>query len=970
MKRPLLTTLSMMAFLLLLSESNVFAQRKLERCNCEEPSGKPSISGAVIPTAQLKIKNNGEIKIEGGLVVYQSSPEAIRFKSSETSLIQTSGVYKGVAFEANSILIIDAETVKFSDLNFEGGANDSYTIYIKKDAKLIFQDEDPFSGAEVKVFNDGKLVFKKDVTFDNESLVYNSCRIESEKSLSLSDATLITDGTVLGGEDLTTENSLIINAEGTLNNCGRMRFHTSASIQGTVKNCCTLVADGSFVLTGNSALFDNYGTVIACNFTLGEENQALTVVPSGPTLNLQSCSKFITPSLATYSGSLNVDGSACVVCQQAVFKKDLDNSSNVEKIFSVEEYKTPTSDELIGKPNVIDPSLIGLIDNSNTANTCVSIYDPGDFIPSTVIAAVEIHPTYKDIISVYQSADSEIAELDDLLEDNFVRKFRKQTLKEGDERVIIESRIKDIYIPSSNKCNERVICLDIMQCGADLELSSYEFKVPSSYDLKALGISYDDPDFEIEDFYSGEMLKITDDLTTPTTLAAMSAECPDIQFTVDRKTSSNYKGYKIENINYLTGSEKGGEDCESITIDFEEYNAGYSGGNQIDFKDGFITSSFDLPSKNVAMIYDTDAVPPTGDDGDLANGDGKVLIISEDGDATNPDDNAGPGSLIFNFDCDVKIEKLTWIDQEDDLTIILKDKDNVEILNQTVTGSGVDGDVSEVIINSSSTAVRTMEVVFEGSGAIDNIIYEKCNRVQELKTLTLCLEVDADENLDFKEYWKDFDLKIKSKSSGDSNGFIRIGCDWECLFYDDECDDIVTPVQLVSFDVDSYQSDALISWETASEINSSHFEVQRSQHGVNFEKLIEIEALGNSERIYRYEFLDEEPLAGYSYYRIKQVDKDGSYEYSPTRAYFNKITEIDEPILYPNPASEVLNFSQIDKFLLGDGELYLYNTEGKLLEVQSLDQDFQKLDVSGLNYGMYIVELRNSTNSTILKFTK
>ena len=91
---------------------------------------------------------------------------------------------------------------------------------------------------------------------------------------------------------------------------------------------------------------------------------------------------------------------------------------------------------------------------------------------------------------------------------------------------------------------------------------------------------------------------------------------------------------------------------------------------------------------------------------------------------------------------------------------------------------------------------------------------------------------------------------------------------------------IVLPVEWINVSASNSREGNYISWSTASEVNNSHFEIERSIDGKSFSKVGEIEGRGMSAGIADYEFLDEIEFQGMIYYRVKQVDLNGSYEFS------------------------------------------------------------------------------------------
>ena len=94
------------------------------------------------------------------------------------------------------------------------------------------------------------------------------------------------------------------------------------------------------------------------------------------------------------------------------------------------------------------------------------------------------------------------------------------------------------------------------------------------------------------------------------------------------------------------------------------------------------------------------------------------------------------------------------------------------------------------------------------------------------------------------------------------------------------------------------ENDVRIEWATASEVNSSHFEVERSGSGIDFEKIGHIPAQGNSTSFHLYRATDTEPLPGINYYRIKQVDWDGRRQYSKVLSVHHQVAGVT---MFPNP---------------------------------------------------------------------
>ncbi len=113
------------------------------------------------------------------------------------------------------------------------------------------------------------------------------------------------------------------------------------------------------------------------------------------------------------------------------------------------------------------------------------------------------------------------------------------------------------------------------------------------------------------------------------------------------------------------------------------------------------------------------------------------------------------------------------------------------------------------------------------------------------------------------------------------------------------------PVELLSFTGKLNDSQVDLEWETASELNNDYFTVERSSDGVNFEPIGRIDGKGNYNGLSKYYLTDFSPLQGVSYYRLKQTDYDGKFEYSNIISinYLLNTSAINYNMtVYPNPA--------------------------------------------------------------------
>jgi hypothetical protein len=125
----------------------------------------------------------------------------------------------------------------------------------------------------------------------------------------------------------------------------------------------------------------------------------------------------------------------------------------------------------------------------------------------------------------------------------------------------------------------------------------------------------------------------------------------------------------------------------------------------------------------------------------------------------------------------------------------------------------------------------------------------------------------------------------------------------------------VLPIELTAFKAQNKEVGNLLTWQTASEKNTSHFDIEKSKDGLAFEKISEVKAVGNSQTPpdilgtgQYYSYLDRNPY-DLSYYRLKIHDLDGKTDFSKTVSVRLKGGKGLSLKAYPNPTNSVLNVS-------------------------------------------------------------
>jgi hypothetical protein len=178
----------------------------------------------------------------------------------------------------------------------------------------------------------------------------------------------------------------------------------------------------------------------------------------------------------------------------------------------------------------------------------------------------------------------------------------------------------------------------------------------------------------------------------------------------------------------------------------------------------------------------------------------------------------------------------------------------------------------------------------------------------------------------------------------------------------------VLPVELTIFTGYNDGSINVLNWTTASELNSLKFEVEKSTDAVNFEYIGERPAAGNSSIPLNYTLNDNHPVLGNNYYRLKMIDRDGSFTYS--EIIIIKVNEISSPAdgiisVYPNPTNDKVNII----YQSGTNQklnLDVFNAIGQ--SMFNATYEFNPglntiiLDAAQYAKGMYIINLQNTSN--------
>jgi hypothetical protein len=173
----------------------------------------------------------------------------------------------------------------------------------------------------------------------------------------------------------------------------------------------------------------------------------------------------------------------------------------------------------------------------------------------------------------------------------------------------------------------------------------------------------------------------------------------------------------------------------------------------------------------------------------------------------------------------------------------------------------------------------------------------------------------------------------------------------------------VIPVELVSFSSSVINNTVGLNWITATELNNSGFEIQKSLDNSNWNKVGFVTGHGTSSEVHSYSFVDANPVTGISYYRLKQIDFDGTSEYSNiVEVVYGAVAEFALEQNYPNPFNPTtkINYSIKEK---GNVELKIFDLLGS--EIASLVNEEKTpgnyevfFNASNLSSGVYLYTIK------------
>ena len=161
------------------------------------------------------------------------------------------------------------------------------------------------------------------------------------------------------------------------------------------------------------------------------------------------------------------------------------------------------------------------------------------------------------------------------------------------------------------------------------------------------------------------------------------------------------------------------------------------------------------------------------------------------------------------------------------------------------------------------------------------------------------------------------------------------------------------PVELTRFTAVKKERTSLLNWTTRLEIDNDRFEIERADDGKNYEKIGEVAGRGTTANVSNYEYVDEKPIQGFNYYRLKQLDKNGEFSYSEVRQLrFDGVSA--GPIrVMPNPVSDFIQVDNLESNQIK--EIMIYDESQRLIRTIQVgtQKSANRFNLSELNSGVY-----------------
>jgi len=179
-----------------------------------------------------------------------------------------------------------------------------------------------------------------------------------------------------------------------------------------------------------------------------------------------------------------------------------------------------------------------------------------------------------------------------------------------------------------------------------------------------------------------------------------------------------------------------------------------------------------------------------------------------------------------------------------------------------------------------------------------------------------------------------------------------------------QIDDVPLYVEWAAFEATPQNGSVLLEWETSLEVDNDYFSVERSGDGFFYHPIGVVRGKGYTNRPTKYFFTDAMPLLPHAYYRLKQVDFDGQFDYS--NVVYVRQQEIPNLKVYPNPVQSGSSI-WIEGVLSPTSSIIVFNNSGQVVfqyeATEYVQNRHQIVLPSFLQSGHYIIALETAQGS-------
>jgi hypothetical protein len=172
------------------------------------------------------------------------------------------------------------------------------------------------------------------------------------------------------------------------------------------------------------------------------------------------------------------------------------------------------------------------------------------------------------------------------------------------------------------------------------------------------------------------------------------------------------------------------------------------------------------------------------------------------------------------------------------------------------------------------------------------------------------------------------------------------------------------PITLINFSANATVEGVRLQWRTSMEENFSHFEIERSRDGVNFQSLAETVAKGGKNIVTDYSYVDGTAKAGRYYFRLKSVDIDGAYQYSSTQRIDVTNSSFEIASIFPNPVVGTFTISVFEGKI---GKLTLLDKYGRNIVQSDLHEGNQEFELPTVPTGIYYARIQTESGTQTIK---